>query len=159
MLHADEIRGFRGDWRFLGTMHVSPFEWEGAVYRSAEHAYQSAKHPEAAAEILRRADPKEAKAFARSLPEEGRLVPPAAWDAVKDARMLEVQRAKFRREPLRTGLLATGDARLVHENAHGDAYWGVVPGEGGRNRLGAILMRVRAELREGLGEGELLLLH
>ena len=47
---------------------------------------------------------------------------------------------------IRAILLATGDGELV-ENAPGDYYWGCGADGSGQNRLGHILMEVRAALR------------
>lgn len=61
--------------------------------------------------------------------------------------MREAVRAKFRAHAdLRAELLATGDEELI-ENAPGDYYWGCGADGSGKNRLGQILMEVRAELR------------
>jgi ribA/ribD-fused uncharacterized protein len=43
-------------------------------------------------------------------------------------------------------LLGTGDEELI-ENAPSDYYWGCGKDGTGQNKLGHILMRVRAELR------------
>ncbi len=42
--------------------------------------------------------------------------------------------------------LATGDSKIV-EHTENDRYWGDGGDGSGQNRLGQILMRVRAELR------------
>ena len=69
------------------------------------------------------------------------------WEQVKYDVMLDVVRAKFNQHPdLAQKLLATGDEELVEGNDWGDTYWGVCNGRG-KNMLGKILMRVRAELR------------
>lgn len=70
------------------------------------------------------------------------------WEAVKDGIMLKAVRAKFTQyEDLRAILLATGEAKLI-EHTWKDRYWGDGGDGSGRNRLGEILMQVRAELRE-----------
>lgn len=46
-------------------------------------------------------------------------------------------------------LLATGDAYLEEGNTWGDRIWGTVNGSGA-NRLGVILMQIRAELKDDL---------
>lgn len=69
------------------------------------------------------------------------------WEAVKDNIMREAVRAKFtQHEDLRTILLGTGDAKLV-EHTRNDRYWGDGGDGSGRNRLGEILMEIRAELQ------------
>jgi ribA/ribD-fused uncharacterized protein len=55
--------------------------------------------------------------------------------------------AKFtQHEDLRAILLGTGDAVLI-EHTEKDSYWGDGGDGSGQNRLGHILMSVRAELR------------
>lgn len=65
---------------------------------------------------------------------------------VKDLCMLYVQRQKYTLPSLAAALLRTYDWELEEGNNHGDKYWGTVDGQG-ENRLGQILMQVRAELR------------
>ena len=60
--------------------------------------------------------------------------------------MLSIVRAKFENAYLRRRLIATGDAELMEGNDWGDRFWGVCRGKG-ENRLGKILMKVRAEIR------------
>lgn len=68
------------------------------------------------------------------------------WEKVKEQVMLDAVRAKFQQhEELRAILLSTGDAILV-EHTTKDSYWGDGGDGSGRNRLGHILMMVRAEL-------------
>lgn len=62
--------------------------------------------------------------------------------------MTEAVRAKYTRHAdLRAILLATGDAKPV-EHTENDDYWGDGGDGTGRNMLGQVLMRVRAELRD-----------
>ena len=59
--------------------------------------------------------------------------------------MRRALRAKFGAHPaLRALLLATG-ARPLVENAPADYYWGCGRSGTGRNRLGVLLMALRAE--------------
>lgn len=70
------------------------------------------------------------------------------WEAVKEDVMRRAVLAKFRTHAeLRDILLATGDEDIV-ENAPSDYYWGCGKDGTGKNRLGVILMDVRALLRE-----------
>jgi ribA/ribD-fused uncharacterized protein len=77
------------------------------------------------------------------------------WEAVKERVMLEALRAKFtQHDDLRAVLLGTGDAVLVEHTAK-DAYWADGGDGSGKNRLGHLLMQVRAELRAENGrQGE-----
>lgn len=67
------------------------------------------------------------------------------WERIKDDIMYQVVRAKFSQHPnLWWQLRATEDAELIEGNTWGDRYWGAVNGVG-ENKLGRILMRIRAE--------------
>ena len=71
------------------------------------------------------------------------------WEGVKEQVMLDAIRAKFtQHEELKAVLLGTGDAKLVEHTAN-DSYWGDGGDGSGKNRLGHLLMRLRAELRAG----------
>ena len=70
------------------------------------------------------------------------------WEAAKDDIMREALRAKFGQHPgLRSLLLETGDCELV-EHTKNDRYWGDGGDGTGKNRLGKLLMQLRAELRK-----------
>ena len=69
------------------------------------------------------------------------------WENVKEDIMREVLRAKFTQHAdLRALLLGTGEAPLV-EHTEKDRYWGDGGNGTGKNRLGQLLMELRAELR------------
>ena len=66
--------------------------------------------------------------------------------------MYRAVRRKFElHAELRELLLATGDEEIA-ESAPNDYYWGVGREGTGQNRLGKIIERIRAELREGVAE-------
>jgi hypothetical protein len=68
------------------------------------------------------------------------------WEVVKDEIMLRAARAKFAQHmDLAALLLSTGDALIV-EQSRRDRYWGAGADGSGMNKLGRILMTVRAEL-------------
>ncbi len=69
------------------------------------------------------------------------------WEGAKDQIMLDALCAKFtQHEELKAILLGTGDAKLV-EHTESDSYWGDGGDGSGKNRLGQLLMQLRAELR------------
>ncbi len=62
--------------------------------------------------------------------------------------MMDALRAKFTQHGrCQRMLLATGEAELV-EHTRNDFYWADGGDGTGRNRLGVLLMQLRAELRE-----------
>lgn len=141
------VMTFRGKYGFLSNMYAASFEWDGRTYQNSEAAFQSAKSLDPA--VRDRFSNMTGAAAKR----EGRRVRLRGdWELVKEEIMEEVVRAKFSQNPdLLQKLLDTGDLELVEGNRWHDTCWGVdlVSGKG-ENRLGMILMKIRAELG---GEG------
>lgn len=122
-----------------------PIRLKGRLWPSSEHYFQAQKFAGTAreAEIARAKTP----ALAARMGRDRKHRPRRDWEAIKDRVMYEAVLAKFtQHDELRAVLLGTGDARLV-EHTDTDAYWGDGGDGSGRNRLGEILMQVRAELR------------
>jgi N-glycosidase YbiA len=72
----------------------------------------------------------------------------ADWERVKEDVMREALQAKFTQHPaLRTLLLSTGEASLI-EHTPNDRYWADGGDGSGRNRLGALLVELRDQLRK-----------
>lgn len=122
-----------------------PIQLKGKTWPTSEHYFQALKfagteHEEA----IRLADsPMIAARMGRS---RQRPLRPD-WERVKDDVMREAVLAKFTQHPdIRAILLGTGEAHLV-EHTTDDSYWADGGGGRGQNRLGEILMEVRAQLR------------
>lgn len=138
------IDRFWKEYKFLDNFADTLIEYEGVMYTSVEAAFQSAKTFDMETrKRIARYSPMDAKRAGRKL----QLRPD--WENVKEDIMYELLKKKFQNDGLgyRTKLLATGDAELIEGNNHKDSYWGVYKGVG-KNRLGYLLMKVRAELRE-----------
>ena len=139
----EKIEGFlKYEHMFLSNFAPSVVELDGDRYHTVEAAYQAAKTED---KRQRRQFQGliyggRAKRLARSLQVR------AGWDQLKDGVMLSLLRQKFAVEPMRSKLLATGDAYIEETNWWGDQYWGVFRGKG-LNKLGHLLMQVREELR------------
>ena len=127
------------EYYFLSNFYSAPVTYNGMCFENNEAAFQAAKCPERMTEFCR-LNPSEAKRLGRRVKLRG------DWEAVKDTVMYEICKAKFSQNPdLADQLVATKDAELIEGNTWGDRIWGVcdVVGE---NRLGKILMRIRAEM-------------
>ncbi|MEG1926605.1 MAG: NADAR family protein [Ruthenibacterium sp.] len=144
------ITEFRGSFFFLSNFYHAPLEYGGLTYQNSEAAFQATKYFgdgsfEDTIEVRKRfcnLSPSDAKKLGRKM----RLRDD--WEDIKDLAMHEICVHKFTQNPeLGQKLLDTGDAELVEGNEWGDQVWGVCDGVG-ENRLGKILMRVRAELKE-----------
>jgi N-glycosidase YbiA len=122
-----------------------PIEADGLRWPTVEHYFQAQKfagtpHVEA---IRQAPSPMVAARMGRARARPLR----SDWDLVKDEIMLRAVRAKFAQyADLAALLLSTGDALIV-ERSRRDGYWGAGADGSGANRLGQILMTVRAELR------------
>lgn len=140
------ITSFTGGYDFLSNFYEDTAEVNSAIFgimRTGEHLFQAAKADteEGYTQFHRIKTPGQAKKAGRAVS----LRPD--WEEVKIAVMLEVIRAKFRQGTLLAKRLEETDDRHLEEgNRHGDRVWGTVGGVG-RNLLGRILMRVRAENR------------
>jgi ribA/ribD-fused uncharacterized protein len=120
---------------------------KGKRWRTSEHFFQAQKFAgtEHEEKVRQAKTPSEAANLGRSR----KLPLRRDWESVKDQVMLEAVRAKFtQHDDLRAVLLGTGDAVLV-EHTEKDSYWGDGGDGSGKNRLGQVLMQVRAELRAG----------
>ena len=139
---SNSIMTFRGELGFLSNLYHAVFEWDGRTYQNSEAAYQSAKSLDPAVRDEFSGMPGvTAKRAGKRVKLRG------DWDSVKDAAMEDILRAKFTQNPeLMQKLIDTGDRVLMEGNYWHDTYWGVDLKTGeGENRLGIILMKLRAE--------------
>ena len=128
----------------FSNFSAHPFTLNGRLWPTSEHYFQAQKfagteHEEA---VRNATTPSLAAKLGRS-----RALPLRAdWEAVKDDVMRAALKAKFEQHPkLKSLLLSTGDAELV-EHTRNDSYWADGGDGTGKNRLGILLMELRAEL-------------
>lgn len=117
---------------------------KGKRWRTSEHYFQAQKFAgEPDEEQIRLA---KTPSVAASMGRDRKRPLRRDWEAVKERIMLEALRAKFtQHKELKGILLGTGEAILVEHTAR-DSYWGDGGDGSGKNRLGRLLMEVRAEL-------------
>ena len=135
----------RDEHGVLSNFASFPIQLGGERWPTVEHYFQAQKFHSAKdrEEIRKAGSPMLAKRMGQSRKRKLR----GDWERVKERMMLDALRAKFTQHAdLRTRLLATGDAKLV-EHTERDSYWGDGGDGSGKNRLGALLMQVRNELR------------
>lgn len=137
-----EIKKFQGEFFFLSNFYECSVTYKQLTFANNEAAFQAQKCLNDAEKIqFCKLNPTEAKKLGRKVNLR------KDWEAVKVRIMEEIVRAKFTQDTeLADKLLATGDAYLEEGNTWGDRVWGTVNGSGA-NRLGFILMQIRAEIK------------
>lgn len=124
------------------------FTIEEKFYPTSEHYFQAQKFVGTEHEEIIRLSPAPKVAADRGRERNRPLR--GDWNAVKEDVMRRALGAKFaEHSALRDLLLSTGDEEII-ENAPGDFYWGAGSDGTGKNRLGFLLMELRAELRKAL---------
>ena len=132
---------------YLSNFASCPILLKSRLWPTTEHYYQAQKYAGAEREELIRQAPSPMNS--KELTRDPRFPARADWDQVKDDVMREALAAKFtQHDHLRRLLLDTGAATLV-EHTVNDSYWGDGGDGSGLNRLGALLMELRARLRAG----------
>jgi ribA/ribD-fused uncharacterized protein len=134
-----------GEYGCFSNFSKHPIHLKGKRWATTEHYFQAQKFAgtehEEAVRVCKTAREAANTGRSRKLPLR------RDWESVKDRVMLEALRAKFtQHEDLKEALLGTGDAVLVEHTAN-DSYWGDGGDGSGKNRLGRLLMQLRAELR------------
>jgi hypothetical protein len=125
-----------------------PIYLQQTWWLTSEHYYQAQKFADTLAQDLMMQircapTPEVAAALGRNACDKMR----ADWELIKVQVMYEAVLTKFLAHPdIREILLSTGTETII-ENSETDSYWGCGADGTGKNQLGEILMRVRAELR------------
>ena len=129
----------------LSNFSPHGIQMDGVWWPTVEHYFQAQKFADGdyREKIRGTYSPKQAKTLGRSR----KLPIRSDWDEARNDIMYAACLKKFQtHQDVRELLLSTGDEELI-ENAANDYYWGCGRSGSGQNKLGQILMSVRAELR------------
>lgn len=142
--------GCRNAYGEFSNFYPAPIKIDGVVWPTTEHYFQAQK-------FLGQADGEEymeqirlepSAAVAKKLGSTRSIKLRPDWERVKEEVMSKALHAKFTQHPeLATVLLSTGTAVLA-EHTSNDRYWGDGGDGSGKNRLGHLLMALRAQLAE-----------
>lgn len=133
------------EYGYLSNFSSNPIFYNGVLYPTSEHLYQSMKFKDPDLQNKVR------QAHSAKLSAQiGRTLSPIRkdWVEIKDYVMYNCLILKFTQHSnLRNKLIDTGSAILV-EHTKNDKYWGDGGDGTGENKLGILLMKVRNELKK-----------
>lgn len=147
-MSLEVISRFRGRYAFLSNFSPSPFELDGRLWPTVEHAFQAAKttDPKLQEQIRSLEFSSQAKARGQEVPLR------KDWEEVKIEVMGGLLVCKFNKPTFKELLLNTGKTYIIEGNRHHDNFWGVCRCDAcfstraGYNVLGHLLMGVRRSL-------------
>ncbi len=121
-------------------------DWLGKRFPTSEHAYQWSKFAESAPEVAERIFNARSAHDAQKLAVAHPDIRRADWAGVELEIMEEILRLKLEQNSyVKQKLLETLDLEIV-EDSPKDSFWGWGPDKSGRNELGKLWMKLRAEI-------------
>lgn len=122
-------------------------EWRGKLWQTSEHAYQAAKfsekYPKIAEEIFNARSAHDAKKIAEKYADKVS----AEFHSGKIALMEDICRHKLEQHPYIQKKLSQTEDKEIVEDSPTDDFWGWGPNRDGRNELGKVWRKLRAELK------------
>ena len=145
------INSFTGEDEIYSNFYPVVVYLEGVGFPTIEHAYQAAKSKEFFFRKLIAAIPAHRAGLAKRRGRNIRLR--SDWEEVKISIMHDLLCQKFTKEPFKSKLLSTGDAKLIEGNYWHDNIWGncncaKCKNTEGQNWLGRLIMDVRSQIIE-----------
>jgi ribA/ribD-fused uncharacterized protein len=123
-------------------------DWLGKRFPTAEHAYHWSKYTQSAPEVAERIFQARSPHDAQKLAIKHKDLRQADWSRVKLEIMEEILRLKLEQNSyVKQKLLQTLDLEIV-EDSPKDSFWGWGPDRSGRNELGKLWMKLRAEFEQ-----------
>lgn len=138
-----KIQQFQKEHRWLSNFAPCKIVLGRATYQSVEHAYMSAKSDDPKWKVFCQTTEKagEVKKASRKI----QLRPD--WENEKVQVMKRCLKQKFKQEPYKSNLIATGNCIIEEGNFWHDVFWGIDLKTGaGKNILGQLIMEIRSQL-------------
>lgn len=123
-----------------------PILVDGVAWPTSEHYYQAQKFDEPERRERIRQLPKAVAAKRYATKHNAKIR--SDWNERKDAVMERALRAKFTQNESLRALLVGSGGEWIEEDSKTDYYWGTGADGTGHNKLGTMLMQLRAELSE-----------
>lgn len=130
--------------QYLGAFSAHAIEYKGVVYPTVEHAYHCQRYADPKIQEEIRGALSAYKAWETSQKYKSQQF--ADFDAKKAEIMEELCRAKLaQHEDVQEALKVSGDAVIVKD--YPDSFWGIGMDGVGKNLMGVIWIKLRAELK------------
>ena len=121
-------------------------EWHGRKWATAEHAFQAAHFFETTPDLVEQIFNATSADAAKKIADANLDKAPDNWAKIEVGIMEDICLAKLQQHPyVERKLRQTLDLPLVEDSPY-DAIWGRGPNHDGRNELGKVWMKLRAEL-------------
>ena len=144
----DAIGFYNREFFCLDNFSAFRVEYNGVVYATVEAAYQAQGFVKTAPGVAYRIFEAPSAYEAKMIAHVNNDLRREDWDDVKAAIMESLLRAKLQQHPyVKQKLLENGDCPLV-EDSPTDSFWGCGADRQGRNEMGKLWMKLRAELRQ-----------
>ena len=131
----------------FSNFYEASFELDGKIWKTVEHYFQHEKFPgndSLQQKIWQATTPAAAKQLGKTRTPSFRT----DWNDVRDDVMRQAVEAKFKQNPdLLQLLLDTGNTHLEEKSVF-DSYWGTGRNGKGQNKMGQILMELRAKISQ-----------
>lgn len=139
----------------LSNCVTASFVLDNQRWKSSEHYYQAHKFIDTDPEYAKVIAATNSSVAVAKLGRDAKHPIDPNWETKKEDVMLRALRAKFQQnDDARKILLSTGYDALHEDAGLKDLYWGVgTPTKPGQDRLGQLLIHVRAELEAGCNPG------
>lgn len=142
----DAVLFYESEYYTFSNFAAFAVTYNGRVWMTSKHAYQAAKFDDdnVITLIHQASSAHDSKKIAHNYKNKVN----ENWDQVKVGVMEDILRAKTSQHPYIRERLIETETREIIEDSHGDAFWGRGADHKGRNELGKVWMRIRAEIQQ-----------
>ncbi len=122
--------------------------YRGYLYSTLEEAYQTSKFIETAPEVAEQIKCSHSAHEAQQIAMANKHLLRPDWDEIKIRIMEDLLRLKLEQNPYVKKKLLETQNYLIVEDSPKDSFWGWGENRDGKNMLGTLWMKLRAELRK-----------
>ncbi len=146
---GDVIGFYEREFYVFSNFSSFQVDWRGRRWPTSEHAYQASHFLDTAPELVETIFKARSAHEAYKIAQANADKAPKNWEEIKVGIMYEICRLKMLQNPyVLHKLLQSGDLDMVEDSTK-DNFWGWGPNKDGRNELGRIWMKLRAQWRSG----------